>query len=89
MAVIIKCECQKCEAVHEDELDGVLILGYQKREDGAIGYPHWYHDMPVRQAVVGFLDYLKSELEDMASDIDMEPYKLLVSLIQEGKISLE
>ncbi|GAG17213.1 unnamed protein product [marine sediment metagenome] len=90
MSVIVKTECQKCEDIHEDEVDGVLILAFKKQEDGSMAYPWWYHDMPLRQAVVGFIDYIKAELNSAAEDSDYEgkPYDLLIALIQEGKIDL-
>lgn len=90
MSVIVKTECQKCEDIHEDEVDGVLILGYRKKEDGSTAYPWWYHDMPTSRAIVAFVDYIKAELQALAEDTDYEgkPYELLIALIQEGKISL-
>lgn len=90
MSVLVKTECQKCEDVHEDEVDGVLILAYKKNEDGSVAYPYWYHDMPTRMAIVGFLDYIKNELKALGEDTDYENnlWGLLIALIQEGKISL-
>jgi len=88
MAVIVKTECQKCEAIHTDELDGVLILGYRKGEGGEMVYPQWYHDMPVRQALIGIVDYLKRELEDSASESGIGPYEFLIKLIQLARWSV-
>ena len=49
MAVIVKVECQNCEAYHQEEMNGALLLG--TREDKNVLY---FHDLTDRE-ILGLL----------------------------------
>lgn len=88
MSVKVKIECQKCEDIHEEEFDGVLILGFREKEKD-IEYPWLSHDIPIRRALNCFLNYLKDLLDDAAKEGGYNSSEEFVqALIQHGKFSI-
>jgi len=58
VGVTITVECQKCEAVHSEELKGVLVLG-KKLNNGEAGTYLYYHDLSDSELLEILSDMLK------------------------------
>lgn len=61
MGVIVRIECQKCEAIHEVELGCVVLLGYK---DDKVAL--WYHDIDKNE----MLDLIGQALQYLALEKD-------------------
>jgi len=61
MAVIVKIECQNCEACHQEEMDGVLVLG--TREDKNVLYYHDLTDSEVLLLLSDALAYMSEQIK--------------------------
>lgn len=53
MAVIVKIECQKCESCHQEEMNGVLLLG-TKGDKNAL----YFHDLTDQEILALLSDAL-------------------------------
>ena len=53
MAVIVKVECQNCEACHQEEMNGVLLLGTKKDKNVL-----YYHDLTNSEVLLLLSDAL-------------------------------
>lgn len=70
MSVIVKIECQQCEAIHADELDCILVLGYRGDQIGI-----WYHDTSIAGTLDLISKYLRYIAENMAREEEEEDGK--------------
>lgn len=62
MAVIVKVECQKCEAYHQEEMNGALVLGV--REDKNVLYYHDLTDSEVLLLLSDALAYMSKQIRE-------------------------
>lgn len=61
MSVTVKIQCQKCEVIHEVELDCVVVLGYTDTQ-----VVLWYHDVSEKD----MLDLMGQSLQHLAKEED-------------------
>ena len=60
MAVIVKVECQNCEAYHQEEMNGALVLGTKK--DKNVLYYHDLTDSEVLALLSDALAYMSKKI---------------------------
>ncbi len=68
MAVIIKAECQNCEAAHQAEFQGVIVAGFQEK-DGEMGIAFWNHDLALA-AAIEVLSTVLNELSQQVAELE-------------------